>query len=280
MDSPGQQTEAEQAVSLPVAQAGGAKTFAFRVLSWWSAYWMAVLSHLLLVAAWWVASTRVPRFILPSPFDALDALSNARYQWPRHTFVTAIEVFGGFLLASAVGIALAVIFSWSRTSSRAAMPLLVTLNMIPKVAMAPLFIVWLGYGVGPNVLITFAICFFPMVINTGRGLREVEPDLIDLVRVLQASRMQVFIKIQLPSALPYIFSGMRVSSVLAVAGAIVGEFIGSERGLGYVMMSLQSTMDTAGMFAGLALITLVGVLLYGCVALAERYFLTADARVS
>lgn len=280
MDSLGQQTAADQPAKVLTPDAGAAKTFVFGVLSWWSAYWMAVTSHLLLVGIWWAASQRVPRFILPSPLDTLSALLNPRYQWPRHAFVTAVEVFGGFLLASVVGVALAVVFSWSRTSTRAAMPLLVTLNMIPKVAMAPLFIVWLGYGVGPNVLITFAICFFPMVINTGRGLREVEPDLIDLVRVLHASRMQVFIKIQLPSALPYIFAGMRVSSVLAVAGAIVGEFIGSERGLGYVMMSLQSTLDTAGMFAGLALITLVGVLLYGCVALAERYFLTADARVS
>lgn len=249
-------------------------------IPWWSKYWLAILSHVLVIAVWWLASTRMPRFILPSPVDTALALATGRYNWPRHVLVTASEVFGGFLLASVVGVALAVLFSWWSVINRAVMPLLVTINMIPKVAMAPLFIVWLSYGIGPNILITFAICFFPIIINTARGLREVEPDLIDLVKVLKASRAQIFLKIQLPSALPFLFSGMRVAAVLAVAGAVVGEFIGSERGLGYIMMSLQSTLDTPGMFAGLALITLVGVALYGLVAAAERYFLTMDARVS
>ncbi len=234
----------------------------------------------MVVGVWWFASTRMPHFILPSPQATLSALLTERYNWPRHLGVTAAEVFGGFALATAVGGALAVLFSWLPLLNRAGMPLLVTTNMIPKVAMEPLFIVWLGYGIGPNIVITFAICFFPIVINTARGLKEVEPDLVDLVRVLRASRRQIFAKIQLPSALPFIFSGMRVASVLAVAGAIVGEFIGSERGLGYVMMSLQATMDTAGMFAGLVLITLIGVALYGLVVLLERYFLATDARVS
>lgn len=247
---------------------------------WLRRHWLAVVSHLLVLVVWWLGSLRMPRFILPSPQDTVLALMDPRYNWPRHILVTASEVFGGFALASLIGVSLAVLFNWWPTVNRAAMPLLVTLNMIPKVAMAPLFIVWLSYGIGPNILITFAICFFPIVINSARGLREVEPELIDLVRVLHASRAQVFAKIQLPSALPFIFAGMRVAAVLAVAGAIVGEFIGSERGLGYVMMGLQSTLDTSGMFAALTLITLIGVALYGLVALAERCFLTTDARVS
>ncbi|OKO71090.1 nitrate ABC transporter permease [Bradyrhizobium sp. AS23.2] len=248
--------------------------------SWWRAHWLAVLSHLAMVGLWSLASTRMPKFILPSPLDVLLALMNPRYNWPRHMAVTASEVFGGFALASIVGVSIAVIFSWWLFVSRAMMPLLVTINMIPKVAMAPLFIVWLSYGIGPNILITFTICFFPIVINTTRGLKEVEPDLIDLVRVLRASRGQILTKVQLPSALPFIFSGMRVAAVLAVAGAVVGEFIGSERGLGYAIMSFQSTMDTPGMFVALALITLVGVVLYGLVILAERCFVTADSRAS
>ncbi len=243
-------------------------------------HWLTILAHLAFVALWWEASRYVPRFILPSPAETLATLWVPRYNWPRHIVATAVEVFGGFSLAVLVGVGVAVVFNWWPAVSRAGMPLLVTLNMIPKVAMAPLFIVWLSYGIGPNIIIAFAICVFPMVINTSRGLAEVEPDLIDLVRVIRASRWQIFRKIALPSALPFIFSGMRVAAVLAVAGSIVGEFIGSEQGLGYLMTSLQATLDTPGMFMALALITLIGVALYGLVALTERAVVPADARLS
>ena len=138
------------------------------------------------------------------------------------------------------------------------MPLLVSLNMIPKVALGPLIIVWFKYGIGPNIMMAFAICFFPIVLTTARGLKEVEPDLLDLVRTLKGSRWQVFTKIQLPGALPYIFSGMKVAAILAVAGAIVGEFLGSDRGLGYLMLQVQVTLDTAAMFMAVILITLIG----------------------
>lgn len=248
--------------------------------AWFRRHLLAILSHVVLVALWWLASLKVPRFILPSPVETLSTLAVARYDWMRHALVTGTEVFGGFLLATTVGVALAVTFNWSSGVRRAALPPLVTLNMIPKVAMAPLFIVWLGYGIGPNIVISFTICFFPIVINTARGLKEVEPDLIDLVRVIRASRWQIFRKIELPSALPFVFSGMKVAAVLAVAGSIVGEFIGSERGLGYLMMSVQSTLDTPAMFMALILVTLIGVVLYALVVLAERLVVPVDARVS
>ncbi len=159
------------------------------------------------------------------------------------------------------------------------MPLLVTLNMIPKVAMAPLFIVWLRFGVETNIIITFTICFFPILLNTARGMREVEPDLLDLVRSLHGSKWQLFIKIQLPGALPYIFSGLKVASVLAVAGAIVGEFIQSDRGLGYFMLITQEALNTDAMVMALLLVTLIGVVLYGIIILLERIFVVQDARV-
>jgi NitT/TauT family transport system permease protein len=241
----------------------------------------AVAAHLAVVAVWYAAVRwgGVPRFILPSPVDALATLAMPHYDWPRHLAATAAEVFGGFGLAVVLGVALAVAFSWSPPLGRSAMPLLVTLNMIPKVAMAPLFIVWLGYGVGPNIVIAFTICFFPIVITTARGLREVEPDLLDLVRAVRGSRWQILIKIQLPGALPYVFSGMRVAAILAVAGAVVGEFIGSDRGLGYLMLQVQATLDTPAMFMCLGLITLVGVVLYGLVVAGERLVVVADARL-
>jgi NitT/TauT family transport system permease protein len=161
----------------------------------------------------------------------------------------------------------------------AAMPLLVSLNMIPKVALGPLIIVWFKYGIGPNIMIAFSIAFFPIVLTTARGLREVEPELLDLVRSLRGSRWQLFRKIQLPGALPYIFSGMKVGAILAVAGAIVGEFLGSDRGLGYLMLQVQVTLDTAAMFMAVILITLIGMALYGLVLLLERLVVVRDARL-
>lgn len=158
-------------------------------------------------------------------------------------------------------------------------PLFVTLNMIPKVALGPLIIVWMSYGIGPNILITFSLCFFPILLNTSRGLREVEPDLLDLVRALKGSRWQIFSKIQLPGALPYLFSGMKVAAILAVAGAVVGEFIASDRGLGYLMIQVQTSLDTAAMFMAVVLLAGLGIGLYLAVLLLERLMIVRDARV-
>lgn len=238
----------------------------------------AVLSHLALLALWQAASMRLPAYILPSPMAVLETLWQPSYNWGLHIGTTSAEVFGGYVLAVAVGIALALAFSWFRPLRNLLMPLLVTLNMIPKVAMAPLFVVWLSYGIVPNMVIAFTICFFPIVLTTVRGLKEVEPDLLDLVRSLHGTRWQVFVKIQLPSALPYVFSGMKVAAILAVAGAVVGEFIGSEKGLGYLLLSVQASLDTAAMFMALILITLIGMALYGAVLALEAVCVVGDAR--
>jgi NitT/TauT family transport system permease protein len=216
---------------------------------------------------------------MPSPAATLATLDGPNYAWTSNTLVTASEIFGGYLLAVAVGVTAAVVFSWSRTAEEAAMPLLVSLNMIPKVALGPLFIVWFSYGIMPNMIIAFSIAFFPILLNTVRGFREVEPELLELVRSLRSSKWQTFTKIQLPSALPYIFSGMKVGAILAVAGAVVGEFLGSSRGLGYLMLQVQVTLDTAAMFMAVILITIIGVALYGMVLGLERLLVVHDARV-
>jgi NitT/TauT family transport system permease protein len=244
-------------------------------------YGWAVISHLLLVVAWYLFVTlgHVPTFVMPSPAATLHALVVPNYRWLENIRVTSIEIFGGYFLAVIVGISLALVFSWFKKVELIAMPLLVSLNMIPKVALGPLIIVWFSYGIGPNVMIAFAICFFPIVLTTARGLNEVEPDLLDLVRTLRGSRWQIFTKIQLPGALPYIFSGMKVAAVLAVAGAVVGEFLGSDRGLGYLMLQVQVTLDTAAMFMAVILITIIGVVLYGLVLGLERLLVVRDARL-
>ena len=244
-------------------------------------YSLAILSHVLLIVVWWafVKFGKVPTFIMPSPASTVATLGGENYNWVGNTLVTASEIFGGYFLAVVFGVTLAMTFSWSKTAEDSVMPLLVSLNMVPKVAMGPLVIVWLSYGIVPNMIIAFSICFFPILLTTARGLREVEPDLLDLVRSLRGSKWQIFTKIQLPGALPYIFSGMKVGAILAVAGAIVGEFLGSSEGLGYLMLQVQVTLDTAGMFMAVILITLVGVALYGLVLGLERLFVVRDARV-
>ena len=150
-------------------------------------YALAVLSHLGLVVAWYlfVKFGEVPKFVMPSPYDTVHALLVPNYRWLENIAVTTIEIFGGYLLAVVFGIGAALLFSWFRWLEMAVMPLLVSLNMIPKVALGPLIIVWFKYGIGPNAMMAFAICFFPIVLTTARGLREVEPDLLDLVHTLR-----------------------------------------------------------------------------------------------
>ena len=244
-------------------------------------YALAVLAHLGLVIAWYlvVKVGHIPRFVLPSPIEAAAALGDGSYDWWGNARVTLTEIFGGYFLALATGVALALAFTWSKLLEALFMPLLVSLNMIPKVALGPIIIVWFKYGILPNTLIAFSICLFPVLLTTARGLREVEPELLDLVRALRGSRWQLFTKIQLPGALPHLLSGMKVAVVLAVAGAIVGEFLGSDRGLGYLMLQVQVTLDTPAMLMAVALITLIGVVLYGLVLGLERWLIPRDARV-
>ena len=244
-------------------------------------YSLAVVSHLALVLAWYlfVKFGNVPKYVMPSPEATFAALTDGSYNWWGNALVTGTEIFAGYFLALVVGVALALVFTWSKTLEQFFLPLLVSLNMIPKVALGPLIIVWFKYGIFPNSMMAFSICVFPILLTTARGLREIEPDLLDLVRALKGSRWQLFVKIQLPGSLPYIFSGMKVAAILAVAGAIVGEFLGSDKGLGYLMLQVQVTLDTPAMFMAVILITLIGVVLYGFVMALERWLVAKDARI-
>ena len=244
-------------------------------------YVVIALSHLGVLVFWqaFVVLGDVRPFIMPTPLAALRTITAPTYQWFNNSMVTAAEIYGGYGLGVGAGIGLAVLLSWSRIVNTVLMPLFVTLNMIPKVALGPLFIVWFSFGIGSNIIIAFSICFFPILLNTARGLREVDPELLDLVKSLRASRWQVFVKIQLPGALPYVFSGMKVGAILAVAGAIVGEFIASDSGLGFLMIQVQTTLDTAGMFMAVILISLLGVALYLAVLGLERLVIVRDSRL-
>jgi len=244
-------------------------------------YALVVAMHLAVLAVWWAVarSGMVRPFILPSPEATFATLFHPRYRWVDNTLVTATQVFVGYGLAVAFGVTVAMLFSWFRLLQSAFLPLFITISMIPKVALGPLLVVWFGYGITTNIFFAFLLSFFPILITTVRGLQETEPDLIDLVRSLKGSRLQIFVKIQLPGALPYIFSSMKVGAILALAGAIVGEFVASSRGLGYLMIQVQGQLDTAGMFMAVILLTLIGVALFALVLLLERLLVVRDARI-
>lgn len=240
-----------------------------------------VISHLALLLLWQliISFGDIPSYILPSPLATLQTLYTGNYDWLYNSYVSAVEIYGGYILAVLFGIGMALLFYWFNWFSVLALPVFVTFSMVPKIALGPLFVVWFSYGIATNIFIAFVISFFPMLLTTLRGLREIEPEMLELVRALKATRWQIFVKIQLPNALPYIFSGMKVSSILAVAGAIVGEFIASENGLGYLMIQVQAVLDTAGMFMAVILLSLIGVSLYLAIIGLERIFVVKDSRL-
>jgi len=214
---------------------------------------------------------RVREYLLPGPVAVVRAALNFSIPWHTHLWVTAIEILGGFALAGAAGVALGVAIAWSPTIARALVPFLVFVNTLPKVAVAPLFLLWLGYGILPNLLIAALIGFFPVVINTAVGLTQVDDELLDLGRAFGAPTWKVFLKIRLPNALPYVLSALKITATAAVVGAIVGEFVASQAGLGMVIVNAQTNLNTPVAFAALLWISIIGLALYGAVGLAARW---------
>jgi NitT/TauT family transport system permease protein len=217
---------------------------------------------------------RVPEFILPTPVSALTHLlvpqADANYNWTLQISTTLYEVLISFAVTAVAGVALAILIAWSTTIQDITLPVFIFINSLPIIAVAPILLLWFGYGLFTNVLIAFLVSFFPVVINTATGLNEVDEDLLDLVRYLHGSKWQIFVKIRFPNALGYVFTGLKISSTMCVVGAIVGEFIASDRGLGYIIINSQYTMDTPPIFAALIVISVIGVILFEVVALAER----------
>ena len=225
---------------------------------------------MLLVWHFGVVLLGVKEFILPTPLAAIQTLFQAKFRWPLNFMATFYEVIGGFLVSALVGVILGIAIVWSDSLKRTILPFLVFLNSLPKIAVAPLFMIWFGYGILPNILIVFLISFFPVVINTATGLVAVEEDLLDLVRCLHATKWQKMRKVQLPNSLPYIFSGLKIAATTAVTGAIVGEFVASDKGLGSVIIASQTTLATPVIFGSLILITIIGMALFAFVGIMER----------
>ena len=222
--------------------------------------------------AWHAATTwfAIPAWLLPSPRAVGEMLYGFRQLLPQHIWVTLFETVAGFLLSVLVGVPLAVLIVWSPVLQRTIYPIILAAQSIPKVAIAPLFLVWIGYGMFSKILVVVSVAFFPIVVDTVTGLMAVEPDLLDMVRVLRASTLQTFLKIRLPACLPFFFSGTKVAVTLAVIGSVIGEFVGSDKGLGYLILVSGSQLNTAMVFGVLAILSAMGMLLFVMVEWMQR----------
>jgi NitT/TauT family transport system permease protein len=223
-------------------------------------------SHLgqTLLVIWEVVTVvfSVPRYLLPSPLRVGEEIIDKASLLTLHGLVTLYEILLGFAASVVIGVPLAVLMVYSRTIERALYPLLVGSQTIPKVALAPLFMVWLGFGLAPKILMTFMIAFFPIVIGAVIGLVTIELELVYVARSMGASNWQLFWKVRLPYALPSLFGGLKVAITLAVVGAIVAEFVGADKGLGYIIQVANGHLDTPLLLAAVVVVSVIGIALY------------------
>ena len=231
---------------------------------------MALLAALL--AGWWAVTEAelVAPYILPSPADTwATAQENAAYL-AQNTWVTTWETVIGFAIAAVFGVLMAVVMVYSSNVEKTVYPLILFAQVVPKIAIAPLFIVWLGFGPSPKILVAVLMAFFPIVISGLAGLRTVDPEILELTSTMGASRFKTFVKIRFPASLPHLMSGLKVAATLAVTGAVVGEFVGANEGLGYVILQANGNVDTAMLFAALIIMSAMGIVLFAIIEIAEK----------
>jgi NitT/TauT family transport system permease protein len=227
--------------------------------------------------ALWTAYVRImglSSLILPTPYAVWESLveNTMNGHLPEHAWTTLTEIILGFLLGSAIGIALGVITAQSELMRTILSPYILASQAMPKLALAPIMVVWLGFGIAPKVVITALVCFFPLLENTIIGLTSTNAYQLELFRALTAAGWQTFLKLRIPSALPVIFAGLRVAITLAVVGAVVGEYVGANRGLGALVIVTQGSFDTPLMFAIFVYLTVIGIVLYKIMCWLESTF--------
>jgi len=225
-----------------------------------------------LLILWQGATTiwQIESYILPSPWEILQAGIQARGLLAQHTWQTAQETFWGFLLALGAGFSLGLAIDFSPFLRDALYPVLVISQTIPIIAIAPLLVIWFGYGIWPKIIVVGLVCFFPIAVNTADGLRAADPEMISLLRTMGASYKDIFLKVRLPGALPMIFTGVKVAITYSVVGAILGEWVGGSKGLGIFMLRSTNSFRTDWVFASIAVTAVLSVLLFGSVKLLER----------
>lgn len=237
--------------------------------------WRPLLLLVVCVFVWWAVTALglVKPYLVPSPGKTAQTMADqAGYLW-SNSVTTIIETVIGFVVAAVLGVAFAVVMVYSLTVERTLYPLLLFAQVIPKIAIAPLFVVWLGFGLSPKVVVAVLMAFFPVVISSVAGLRSVDPEMLELAATMGSKPMQTFGKIRFPAALPHLFSGLKVAATLAVTGAVVGEFVGANKGLGYVILQANGNVDTPMLFAGLIVMSVLGVALFAVIEVAERVLL-------
>ena len=237
-----------------------------------SALWRPIALVVALTAAWWAVTEAdlVAPYILPSPADTWQTTQENAAYLMQHTWVTTWETVLGFIIAAVFGVFVAVVMMYSVNLEKTVYPLILFAQVIPKIAIAPLFVVWLGFGPSPKILVAVLMAFFPIVISGLAGLRSVDPEILELTSTMGASRVKTFMKIRFPASLPQLMSGLKVAATLAVTGAVVGEFVGANEGLGYVILQANGNVDTAMLFAALIIMSLLGIVLFAIIEIAEK----------
>ncbi|MFB6722473.1 ABC transporter permease [Kribbella sp. NPDC056345] len=248
--------------------------------SWWTesraaAIGLPIVGLIAVIALWWLATIvfAVPEFLVPSPGDVLVRFSQDPVMLLQNAGVSLLETIQGFLLSIVVGVPIALLIVRSAILERLVYPLLLMVNAIPKVAIAPLLVVWMGFGQGPKVLMVLLMCFFPIVISTAQGMKSTPVELVELLRSLNASRTQEFFKLRLWHAMPQIFTGLKVAISLAVIGSVIGEFVGATQGLGYLIQQSGASADTALAFAAITLLSIMSIILFYGLVLLEHLLL-------
>ncbi|OLB79739.1 MAG: ABC transporter permease [Actinobacteria bacterium 13_2_20CM_2_71_6] len=233
--------------------------------------WPPALLLAVVFVIWWFVAAReyVPNYLVPRPAQVFDTMRDQWRMLAHHTWVTLYETLLGFVLAVALGLGTAVLIAYSRSMDKAIYPLVLFAQVVPKVAIAPLLMVWFGNGLKPKVILAVLIAFFPVVISGVAGLRSTDPELLDLSATMGGSRWQTFRKIRFPIALPHLMSGVKVAVTLAVVGAVVGEFVSAGEGLGYELLVANGQLDAPLLFAALILMSVLGIVLFVLVDVAE-----------
>jgi NitT/TauT family transport system permease protein/putative hydroxymethylpyrimidine transport system permease protein len=235
--------------------------------------WAAPTALLALLVGAWQALAKlghVENYLLPAPSEVASALWRDRDLLAPDAWVTTREVLLGFALALAIGVAIALVLHVSPVLRRAVYPLVVASQAIPVVVIAPILVIWFGFGLTPKLIVIALICFFPVVVNTLDGLQSVDRDQVKMMRTLGASRLDLLRRLELPSALPFLFSGAKVAVAVAVIGAVFGELVGSDAGLGHAIQVGTAQLETARVFAAVLILSVMAIALFGLVALIER----------